>query len=233
MLIYLVVWDKESFHLSQSLFHNVQAYIDDHYIDEHRYCHRGMFSVPGNCRGYVERDRNDLCRHRASSREETVLPPCDAVIPENTETDRHAAEDIPCAKAVSSCSTAAVSSLPSLDDLLANTDAGFTETLLKLIDQSGKKDSEVYKKANVSKQHFSKIRNNLNYKPTKATALAFAIALELDLVQTEDLIGRAGYALTRSSKFDVIIMYFIIRKNYDMFQINMTLFEFDQMTLGV
>ena len=68
-------------------------------------------------------------------------------------------------------------------------------------------DSEIYKKANVSKQHFSKIRNNPNYKPTKATAIAFAIALELDLTQTEDLIGRAGYALTKSSKFDVIMHY--------------------------
>ncbi len=121
---------------------------------------------------------------------------------------------------------------PTLKQLLEETDAGFSETLLKLIDRTGKKDSEIYTKANVTRQHFSKIRNNPGYKPTKATAIAFAIALELDLEQTKDLIGRAGYALTKSSKFDVIIMYFILEKNYNLFDINAALFEFDQTLLG-
>ena len=120
----------------------------------------------------------------------------------------------------------------SLADLLAGTDAGFSETLLKLIDQTGKKDSEIYTKANLSRQHFSKIRNNPNYQPTKPTAIALALALELNLEQTRDLIGRAGYALTNSSKFDVIIMYFIRAKNYNLYDINATLFEFDQSLLG-
>ena len=121
--------------------------------------------------------------------------------------------------------------LPEIPDL-DNLDAGFSETLLKLIDKTGKKDSEIYNKANVSRQHFSKIRNNPDYKPTKPTAIAFAIALELDMKQTEDLIGRAGYTLTRSSKFDVIIMYFIQKRNYNMFDINETLYEYDQSLLG-
>ncbi len=120
----------------------------------------------------------------------------------------------------------------SLKDLLKKTDAGFTETLLKLIDKSGKKDSEIYKKANISKQHFSKIRNNPNYKPSKATALAFAIALELDLAQTKDLIGRAGYALTNSSKQDLIVKFFIEQRNFNIVQINIALYEFDQGLLG-
>ena len=120
----------------------------------------------------------------------------------------------------------------SLEDMLKQADAGFTETLLKLIDQTGKKDSEVYKKANISKQHFSKIRNNPNYKPTKPTAIALALALELDLEATKDLIGRAGYALTNSSKFDLIIRYFIEQGNYNVVEINMALYEFDQMLLG-
>ena len=120
----------------------------------------------------------------------------------------------------------------SLAQFLEQTDAGFTETLLKLIDKTGKKDSEIYKKANLSKQHFSKIRNNPNYKPTKATAIALALALELDLEQTEDLIGRAGYALTSSSKFDLIIQYFIQQGNFNVVEINVALFEFDQPLLG-
>ena len=119
-----------------------------------------------------------------------------------------------------------------LQTMVQQADAGFSETLLKLIDKSGEKDSDIYKRANVDRKLFSKIRNNPQYKPSKPTAVAFAIALELDLEETRDFIGRAGYALSRSNKFDIIIEYFITHGRYDIYEINLMLFEFDQSLLG-
>jgi len=119
-----------------------------------------------------------------------------------------------------------------LQKMVQEADAGFSETLLKLIDQSGEKDSDIYKRANVDRKLFSKIRNNPQYKPSKPTAVAFAIALGLNLEETRDFIGRAGYALSRSNKFDIIIEYFITHGRYDIYEINLMLFEFDQSLLG-
>lgn len=120
----------------------------------------------------------------------------------------------------------------SLDEFLREKDAGFTETLLELIKKKGLKNSAVYKRANISKQHFSKLINDPDAKPSKQTAIALALALELNLEQTRDLIGRAGYALTNSSTFDLIIRYFIEHKSYNIIEINIALYEFDQVLLG-
>ncbi|MDX9888293.1 MAG: macro domain-containing protein [Anaerovoracaceae bacterium] len=121
----------------------------------------------------------------------------------------------------------------SLDDLIEELDETFSESLLRLIDEKNKSDVEVYKKANVDRKLFSKIRSNKDYKPSKVTAIAFALALELNLDETKDLIGRAGFALTHSSKFDVIVEYFIEQGNHNVFEINEVLFGFDQILLGV
>ena len=204
MQIYLVVYDADSFKLSEKLFAGVSSYIDEHYVREKRSFHYWDDAVYGN-RNTVEAKR---CAMERYDRE--LAPQCrtDGVLPPSQEAT-------------------------SLEQLLAHTDAGFTETLLKLIDKSGKKDSEIYKKANISKQHFSKIRNDLHYKPKKPTAVALALALELDLEATRDLIGRAGYALTGSSKFDLIVRYYIEHKNYNIVEINVVLFEHDQSLLGM
>ena len=200
MTIFLVVFDRASFKLSEKLFQSVASYIDEHYVEE---CGIAAYGAAPENRRRIRR-RGQEAEDRMVSEE---CAPCDSM-------------------------TVAPFRAMSLEDMLKQADAGFTETLLKLIDDSGKKDSEIYKKALLSKQHFSKIRNNPNYKPTKPTAVALALALELDLDATRDLIGRAGYALTNSSKFDLIIRYFIEQGNYNVVEINIALYEFDQSLLG-
>ena len=127
--------------------------------------------------------------------------------------------------------TAKASVGKSLGDFIQEKDAGFTETLLDLIKKKGMKNAAVYKKANISKQHFSKLINDPDAKPSKQTAIALALALELDVDATKDLIGRAGYALTNSSTFDLIIRYFIEHKQFNVIEINIALYEFDQSLL--
>lgn len=124
------------------------------------------------------------------------------------------------------------SSFRAIHEFLKKNDAGFKDTLLKYIDRTGKKESEVYKKANIDRRLFSKIMNVQGYNPSKPTAIAFAIALELNLEETKDLIGRAGYTLSQASTFDRIIEFFILERNFDIYEINEALFYFDQSLLG-
>ena len=202
IMVYLVVFDKTSFNIGEKLFTDIAKFIDDRYVDDHR-------------------DPDEIYRRRQAHQTKEVkgLQPMSAPALQDTIEECCA----PCRSSFSNCE---------LDLKLKELDESFSEMLLRKIDEKGIKDSECYKKANIDRKLFSKIRSNPQYKPAKPTALAFAIALELSLKDTEDLLRKAGFALSHSNKSDLIIEYFISKGIYNIFEINEALFAFDQSLLG-
>ena len=189
--VYLVVYDKATFTLSEQLLGEVGSYIDEHYIARHPSPRRGS-------------------NH--------VMPiQLQEIVPDHYDVSF----DI---------KTPMVRS--GIDDLVVRLDEPFSETLLRLIDAKGRTDVEIYKRANLDRKLFSKIRTGKGYTPSKRTAIALAVALELSLEETDDLLERAGYALSRSQKFDVIVEYFIVHGKYNIYEINEVLFRYDQPLLG-
>ena len=215
MQVYLAVFDRNAVLLSEQRYRQIQQYIDDHYVEQ-------MF-----CHGRME---TDYLFQKRQLREQQTLQSEQSFMPGTSAED----DLLPFLPSISASSEPAPVSKPkkrSLKDLVSRLDDTFSQLLLRLIDEKGMTDVEVYKRANLDRKLFSKIRKS-SYNPSKQTAIALAIALRLNLDETKDLLGRAGYALSRSNKFDVIIEYFISEQIYDIDEINEALFSFEQKTLG-
>lgn len=200
MLVYIVVFDKSAFQISEKLFADIASYIDDKYVDTH-------FEF--------NRTQRDAWGESTLLGETRILPEEDFV-----------GMSAPCAQ------SKAAPKAVSLEEAVNQIDESFSQMLLRKIDEKGLTDAECYKKANVDRKLFSKIRSDIHYRPSKPTTIAFAVALELSLEETKDMLMKAGFALSRSNKFDIIIEYFISNNNYNVFEINEALFAFDQSLLG-
>lgn len=234
MLVYIVVFDKSAFQISEKLFADITSFIDDKYVDTRFKFARPSSRADGESTVLAEtsilqgQDDDLLC---VFPKEECAATrPADqaAAAPPKVQPAAARPETRPVAPSASKQMFTAA-----LEDVVKQIDESFSQMLLRKIDESGMTDAECYKKANVDRKLFSKIRSDVNYRPSKTTAIAFAIALELNLVETKDMLMKAGFALSHSNKFDIIIEYFITNENYNIFEINEALFAFDQSLLGV
>ena len=203
--IFLVLFGSETFGLASSLFDDLKSYVDDHYVAEKKQKEYG--AGPHERRRRLENSFRDAS-FAAAKREDA--------------SDRRMSGAAASMGLFVSCDAAPSAARVDggLDEFLRQHESTFSEFLLDLLKERSGKDSEVYKRAEISKQLFSKILSNKDYKPTKDTAIQLAIGLQLDINQTQKLLEKAGYALTRSSKADLVVQYYIEKKVYSVTFIN-------------
>ena len=228
MTVYLVVFGQTSFLAGKKLFREVQEYIDDAYAESRtenqaeRRRRAGMIHPLKRLR-----DRREEEITPPGSLEETGPADMDAAPMASARPGRADGEAAPESTVFGTAGAA-----PDWEQILKRTDEGFSQALLRMIDERGITDAQCYKKANVDRKLFSKIRTNPEYKPSKPTVFAFCVSLELSLGESRELLKKAGYAFTRSSKMDLVMEYFITHRHYNIYEINEVLFQFDLPLLG-
>ncbi len=201
--VYLILFNREAFLVGRELHGAIESYIDEHYVETHSDIYRRGQLLD------VERVACKSARLKFPHRlEECRLESLKALsLPRKCEKKK-------------------------LLDVISELDVPFNLALLRVIYEKQMTDVQVYKGANLSRKLFSKIRTGKGYVPSKRTVLALAVSMRLDLAETTKLLSRAGYALTHNQKFDVIVEYFIVNQDYDIFKINQVLFDYDQPLLG-
>lgn len=253
MMIYLVVFDQESVRLSGQLYEDIESFIDEHYVAEKQDIEYGPLfapcapNIPANIPEKLStRQQAPGKRFRKAAKEvgipleaeesSRVLPdtvkvpdfPTDAVKMSNLPDDtvKNACSPENTAKAFGASVKAP--KLRTLDDLVNNVGETFQQMLFRLIDEKGREDVEVYKGAGKDKKLFYKIRSNINYQPTKHTVYAFALSLRLSLDETKDLLQTAGFAMSGSNRFDLIMRYVFEQGIYDLYKIDCILYDFGE-----
>ncbi len=228
----LVVFGPESFRIASGLTERIEEYIDDNYAGERAAAEYGAYhdSIPDNRRRRIL----DGLRRRPGGSHSKLTSPGAPSAPSCAPSERLSdADEAPVFLSASLAPDLVVpkQKKPSLEDAVNNLGESFQQRLLRMIDERGMTDPEVYKRANVDRKLFSKIRCSEDYIPKKKTIIALAIALRLNLDDTKDLLAAAGLALTNSSKADVIVSFCIENGIYDIFEVNALLFKFDQSLL--
>lgn len=253
MLVYLVVFDQQSFRLSGRLFQEVDAFIDDKYVESRIEKEYASGNLPGRRRledtASMPPIPGEMLKMSApQSQPESPCAPASALPEDLPRTSVPSLpEELPYASAASfpealpyasagpipqSLPQASAGPARSLEDVINNVGETFQERLLRWIDERNLTNAQVYKRANLSRKLFSKILCNPDYQPKKRTVIAFAVALQLNLDDTKDLMARAGFALSPGSRFDLVIEYFIEKQVYDIYTINVALFDHELPMLG-
>ena len=222
MDVYLTIFDAASLRASNERLLHIAAYIDDRYVDSSPYRRRSSLELENSAWHDVAAAPKQGASDQRYSAPQAQVPAPAASAPRGGFRPRRTS-----APAGSGAKREGL-----LKRLLSNLDESFSTTLLRMIDERGLKDSEVYKRANMSRQHFSKMRGNKRYQPKKHTVLALAIALELTVDETKMLLERAGFALSHADERDVIVEYFLSQGIYDIYEVNLALYAFDQPLLG-
>ncbi len=219
--------------ITRDLYQSIRDYLDAHYEGRDELLHYGMMQAPKAMKASGSAPHPSSWKEKAQNvlhgafREEKAA---EEELPEEDLAEETAEEEEIPEGSFDALYDTSYSSLP--EDLFDDLDESFSESLLRLIDERGLLDADVYRRAMIDRRHFSKIRSDRDYRPPKETVLAFAIALKLSLEECEKLLQKAGYALSRSSRFDVIVEYFFVHGIYDLPTIDETLLEFDQKTIG-
>ncbi len=210
LTVYLCVYDKTSYEFSKKLFADIVDFIGENPLDIRQF-------------SYSEKAFFEEKSEHPSAPYEIVSASYAPIVKRQSASPR---------REVKASYPFTSKKLKSLKDYVTDLEKPFIDTLFEYIDKKGITDVECYKKANVDRKTFNKLKNNPNQRPSKQIAVAFAIALKLNLEETQHLLSTASLTLSKSSVFDKIIRYFIHTGNYDIYQINEALFEFDQISLG-